>query len=138
MDCPRCRKPEMINGRIRGSDVAVDRCGSCGGLWFDGSELTQVLDVAMKELSVPRDAIDSGYVCPRDGKPLYSFQYPQTRVMIGMCKKCEGLWLDKGDMTGIKQARESLAKRGLLQERDEVSGVRGRLLRFIDSAMAQP
>ena len=40
--CPACGKalvPEKMG------DVTVDRCGACGGIWFDRGEVARVLDL---------------------------------------------------------------------------------------------
>ena len=38
--CPKCRA-EM--GRIKCGPIVVDRCGDCGGLWFDRQEYQQLV-----------------------------------------------------------------------------------------------
>lgn len=38
--CPRCS--EVMDERLFGG-ITLDRCGACGGLWFDGGELQTVV-----------------------------------------------------------------------------------------------
>jgi hypothetical protein len=40
MRCPKCG---MELAEIEFKGIKVDRCVSCGGLWFDGGEIDQVL-----------------------------------------------------------------------------------------------
>jgi hypothetical protein len=40
MRCPKCGM-ELAEIEFRG--IKVDRCVACGGLWFDGGEIDQVL-----------------------------------------------------------------------------------------------
>lgn len=47
--CPRCDCP-LETGTLHGT--SVERCGGCGGLWFDAGEVTQVLRSASRELHI--------------------------------------------------------------------------------------
>ncbi len=91
---------------------------------------------AIKELKVPGDAQkDVECLCPKCNKALYAFNYPQTYVNIDMCKRCGGLWFDQGEFKEIRAVRSSLEKWGEKQEYAEVTGVKGALINFIDSAI---
>ena len=137
MNCPKCERHPLTETRVKGREIRIDYCDKCKGVWFDGGELEAVLGVAAKELSVPSSAKKRGRTCPSDGEMLYAFKYPQTLVVIDMCKKCGGLWLDHSEMKEIRAVRSDLKRRGKLETHAPVTGVRGGLLGFIDAALSK-
>lgn len=68
-------------------------------------------------------------------KPLYAFHYPHTRVTVEACKKCAGLWLNSGEFDEINKARQDLPESIESEEQNEIVGVKGNLIRLIDSAI---
>ena len=136
MQCPKCKSVDLRGVTVKKTGVRVDSCRQCKGVWFDAEELESLLDVAAKELEIPLNAEKSvSSSCPRCGKPLFHFQYPQTYVYVDMCKKCGGLWLDAGEFNEVKAVRQSLEKTGQLEEYAPPAGVKGGLIRFIDVAL---
>lgn len=136
MLCPKCRNTTLKRITVKGTGVKVDRCSRCRGIWFDAEELEAVLHVAAKELAVPSGAEKSTSLsCMRCDSPLFRFEYPQTYVQVDMCKKCRGLWLDSGELTEIKVVRRSLQESGDLEKFAPVTGAKGHVLRFIDTAI---
>jgi Zn-finger nucleic acid-binding protein len=73
--------------------------------------------------------------CPVCAKGLYAFHYPHTQVTVEACKECEGLWLNTGEVKAIHKARQDLPKGVESDERANADGVKGALIRFIDSAI---
>lgn len=134
MKCPKCEST-LIERTAENKKTKVDICPTCKGLWLDSGELEAMMHVAAKELTVPSRAEASERPCPVCLKPLFSFHYPQTRVKVDMCKRCGGLWLDFREFRKIKQRRARLKKRGKLEEYAPVGGLKGVLLRLIDSAL---
>jgi Zn-finger nucleic acid-binding protein len=136
MRCPKCRNSSLKEARVKSVGVRIDHCPQCKGVWFDAQELETALDVASKELRLPAKARESeSMYCPRCLSPLYHFEYPQTLVQVDMCKDCRGLWLDGGEFIEIKTVRQSLKRRGKLDEYAMSGGIKGGLLRFIDVAI---
>lgn len=136
MICPKCKVAKLRKRRAKGKAFTVEYCLNCKGVWFDQGEFDEVLPEAIKELGIPKDAQkDAECLCPKCNKDLYAFNYPQTYVTINMCKRCEGLWLDRGEFKEIREVRRSLEKWGEMQEYAEVTGVKGALIDFIDSAI---
>lgn len=109
MQCPKCNQNSLEEIKING--VKIDRCKSCGGLWFDRDELGVVRDQRdenlswldfdlwedEKKLSVSGKSID----CPHDGKPLFKIKYGETGVLVDVCLDCHGVWLDKDELDKI-------------------------------------
>ena len=131
--CPACREQTFVTGTSNGT--TVDRCRKCRGNWFDGGELECVLDVAIKELIIGKDARQTSRYCPECTIPLQEFRYPQTNVNIEMCPTCSGLWLDHGEYRRIRDIRKRHARKDKLQEFDEVPGTKGALLNLIENTI---
>lgn len=136
MNCPKCQQvAKLRKRRAKGKDFTVEYCLKCKGVWFDRDELNEVMPEAIKNLKVPRDAQqDFACLCPKCNTALYSFYYPQTYVTIDMCYKCGGIWFDRSEFKEIREVRRSLEKWGEMQESAEVTGIKGTLIDFIDSA----
>jgi Zn-finger nucleic acid-binding protein len=52
-ECPVCVVP-MAPYRWKQTDVPLDRCGQCGGLWFDGHEIDSVQRQLQARPQAPR------------------------------------------------------------------------------------
>lgn len=135
MKCPRCRQSSLQEEFVKEKDLTVDRCPKCKGIWFDRGELSRLLAEAPGELQIPRNAVRLQSMCPRCDRPLYAFHYPQTRVTVEMCKRCAGFWLDQGEFSQIRKARECLPQQSEPDGQTDVDGVKGALIRFIDWAL---
>ena len=135
--CPICRSDTLKECQVKNSAVKIDICTQCKGIWFDSAELEKIEPTAAKELAPPMNAPPGSKVCPRCAQPLVQSQYPQTFVKVDMCRRCNGLWLEAGELTEIRAVRKGLAQGGKLEEYAPVPGVKGALLRFIDSAIEE-
>lgn len=132
MLCPKCRKATLEEMRIGDVQTAVDQCRSCGGVWFDRKELEAIMDIAFKDLAIPSGAQETKRTCPRDCEVMYAFKYPQTEVTVDMCRQCEGLWLDGGELTEICKVRKQLDQQGELRKNGRPKGILGGLERLFD------
>jgi len=135
MYCPTCRKKSLKELEVEETGVKVDVCKACRGIWFDAAELEGTVPVAAKRLGVPSGAPRTNRVCPRCRELLSTFPYPQTEITVDMCKRCRGLWLDKGELIQVRQVRSQLKKKGKLKEY-ALGGVKGTLRRFVDTALS--
>ncbi len=136
MICPKCQVAKLRKRRAKGKDFTVEYCLKCKGVWFDRGELEEVMPEAIKKLEVPGDAQKHvECLCPKCNKALYAFDYPQTHVTIDMCKRCGSIWFDRSEFKEIRVVRRSLEKWGEMQEYADVTGVKGALINFIDSAI---
>jgi hypothetical protein len=104
-------------------------------MWFDADKLMQLIDVASRDLQLPSEAQVTLLQCPKCDLPLSTFQYPQTHVDIDMCGKCCGLWLYPGEFQEIDTVRSSLKKKGEVEAYDPVTGIKGSLVEWINSAI---
>ncbi len=132
MLCPKCSKSTLAEMQVGDARTAVDQCRSCGGIWFDRKELEVIMDLAAQDLSIPSGAEETKRTCPRDFENLVTFRYPQTEVMVDMCRRCEGLWLDGGELTEIRKVRKQLDEHGELNRNAPATGIVGGLERLLD------
>jgi len=133
MKCPKCRV-ELVAQTAKG-DVRLDCCPDCRGIWFDAGELEKIMKDAQEDLYVPAAAKQQYLFCPRCVQYLHSFHYPQTEVMIEMCKSCGGLWLDGAEYTKIRKMRDTLARLGKLDAGAQPGRIKGTLLHWVNSAI---
>ena len=109
IECPRCwvemNKEEV---EVLGPNVIIDVCPKCQGIWFDNNELKKVLgsrqlaNYLTKHIGTQSK---SKLVCPRCGW-LMDFEYAED-VEIDVCLKCNGAWLDIGELEKLKDKSEA-------------------------------
>ena len=108
MECPNC-KNELK--KLIYKDIKLDQCLYCGGIWFDGGELRNAKDKDEEFIrwlntdlfSDPKQFSGSysTMTCPKDKEPLYEIFYDNADVKVDVCRKCQGVWLDKGEYENI-------------------------------------
>ena len=108
MDCPNCHKSLE---KMLFHQVEVDYCPECLGVWFDADELRLAKDDKDKQLvwldfDLWRDKsrfkvtnIDKR--CPVCRLPFSEVHYDDSKVKIDFCRKCRGIWLDRGEFKQI-------------------------------------
>jgi len=92
-------------------NVEVDYCPECLGVWFDRDELTYAKDDKDQELNwldfdIWRDKARFSLVrqekrCPVCRIPFVEVHYDKSHFKIDFCKKCQGVWLDRGEFKKI-------------------------------------
>ena len=120
MNCPACgtQMTEMVV-----SDVKIQACkGGCGGLWFDEWMLRKVdqPDQSAGEALLhieqnPATKVDPEKPrnCPRDTAivMMRHFWSVKRDVVVDECPKCEGVFLDPGELAAIRSDYKSDAER---------------------------
>lgn len=107
MKCPRCSSA-METVEVEGEEI--NRCTSCGGLWFDEFELA---DLTAREGS---EKVDTGRAdksnqhsqavlnCPKCGSPMVRMVDAQhTHIWYETCDECGGSFLDAGEFRDLKK-----------------------------------
>ena len=108
MKCPSCKSQlETIDFK----SVKVERCPSCGGLWFDDHELHKAqrtedpflgfLHVDPWENPDKFKLAPGSRVCPKDQLPLYRATYDGSDITVDVCQDEHGMWLDQDDWRAI-------------------------------------
>jgi len=92
-------------------DVEIDYCQKCLGIWFDQDELRMAKDDKDKDLNwldvdLWRDkskfkAAKIEKYCPVCRAGLCEISYDNSKVKVGFCKMCNGIWLDRGEFKQI-------------------------------------
>jgi Zn-finger nucleic acid-binding protein len=88
---------QLLNVR----EIELDVCPKCMGIWFDSSELDKILgaDKSFEEMAYLSKPLGENINCPScNDKMEYSTVQGTT---IDFCRKCEGVWLDAGELTEL-------------------------------------
>ena len=108
MDCPKCMSSMEI---VKFSDVEVDRCTNCKGIWFDMLEHEQLKELKGSEI------IDSGKPevgkqyneledidCPKCHTPMIRMvDLKQPHIWYEGCTVCYGVFFDAGEFRDYKE-----------------------------------
>jgi Zn-finger nucleic acid-binding protein len=108
MICPSCQA-EVQTKLIE--NVEVDECRSCKGIWFDRDELRKVKDQTEEDLQwmdfdiwKKQDLFrvySKAAKCPECNVNMATIEYGETGVGIESCARCQGVWLDAGELQKI-------------------------------------
>lgn len=105
--CPNCSKI-LVQKDYKG--VKTDECPSCGGVWFDRDELRLAKDRTDNDMRwldfdpfmfVNKEKFSSKKACPVCNEGLHTVKYDKSKVLIDVCDKCKGVWLDKKELDKI-------------------------------------
>jgi Zn-finger nucleic acid-binding protein len=119
MRCPQCDVPmNQVTVRANpGSLIQLDQCRRCGGIWCDKWELFPIdpeeaerLDALdEKLLAAPAEQVSKTLYCPRCTNKLARFKEPllPEEIVLQRCSRCEGIWLNHGQMTRYKNYQKS-------------------------------
>ncbi|HOU54184.1 MAG TPA: zf-TFIIB domain-containing protein [Myxococcota bacterium] len=111
--CPVCQVPMQTVVQHR---QEVDQCPRCGGRFYDAGELESMLqlvrcfeEVSLDEPdveSIPDEEVRRVETCPVDG----AVMEPQdiAGIVIDRCPRCQGLWLDRGEVVALKIAEDGI------------------------------
>jgi len=128
MNCPVCGKSlEEVHVELPDNpnwdDMRVDVCdGGCGGMWFDRFELDKVDEPDEQAgeilLETDRDPTitvdhDADRSCPQcdDMVMMNRFMSAHREVEVDECGGCAGVWLDAGELEGIRSQFDSEEER---------------------------
>ena len=106
MDCPVC-KNAMVTLEL--SDVEIDHCLDCGGIWLDSGELELLLDNAeranelLESFAVDSRCAEKKRKCPICRKKMQKVTVgaDEPVLLIDKCGRGDGLWFDNGELTEI-------------------------------------
>ncbi|MBS3764615.1 MAG: zf-TFIIB domain-containing protein [Planctomycetes bacterium] len=128
--CPKCGTESLIPAVLKRSGIEIDRCNECHGIWLEGGELEDLLGELSVDFHVPSRATSGSKRCPECDEPLYVVGYPHTGIIIDICKKCGGVWLDHGEYGQIRKALHMLKDLGW-PRRGEKDNLLRRLVSYI-------
>lgn len=102
-----CPRDAAALDRVTVDGVALDKCPSCRGTWFDATELRRVAhDKELEKLAshVGKYPAQSGFPCPRCGGSCVAAFVGD--VEVDTCAACHGVWLDAGELDEAKRQVE--------------------------------
>ena len=91
------------------SDIELDWCPECGGLWFDSGEMELLARKTTDDpgegglcLTEPARTDEERLKCPLCRKKMDKrlLGHPNP-VIADACPNCDGLWLDKGELEQV-------------------------------------
>lgn len=105
--CPSCEHSPLQINHFHGEEV--DLCRHCGGVWFEKSELDNLIAAKCDQVE------EADYVgnlgahqrpapceCPDCGKPLQVFHLlEEYHVDINVCLACVGAWVDQDTVSKV-------------------------------------
>ncbi|MGC9444614.1 MAG: zf-TFIIB domain-containing protein [Candidatus Methanospirareceae archaeon] len=104
LECPRCwvaLQQEAVE--VRGPDVVIDVCPTCGGIWLDSGELNRLLgDRKLSQYLSKHIGTQSKsqLVCPACGW-LMDIETAED-VDVDVCLNCGGVWLDSDELEKLR------------------------------------
>lgn len=131
--CPRTGKP-LKALQIQG--ISLDISEGCGGVWLDRYELKKLdeahesagdeLVAALAPFADSKIDLLARIKCPKcpDVVMMRNFYSPQRSVQIDTCPVCAGIWLDPGELLGVRSLFKTEAERKAYVKKftDEVAG----------------
>ena len=115
MICPKCKSDMIV---VEHSNIELDYCTNCQGMWFDAGELELLLESMSLEdpdlfldniLSNKEDeSSEKKRKCPVCGEKMKKTKISQQPViLVDACMQGHGLWFDAGEVGQmIKQVAE--------------------------------
>jgi Zn-finger nucleic acid-binding protein len=111
MQCPKCGTQTLKEFTVK--SVAVERCSSCNGTWFDARELTELLAedaryvASLRRGSIKEQLAGKRGFCPGDGSELLRvYSTIDGTVILDACAECRGIWLDGGEFDKLFAAQQ--------------------------------
>ena len=106
MNCPICRSA-MITLEL--TDVEIDHCTNCGGIWLDSGELELLLEDPrqaehlLNSFQQSASATEQPRRCPICDKKMTKVVVGRSEpaLLIDRCPRRDGLWFDKGELESI-------------------------------------
>ncbi|MBW2456075.1 MAG: zf-TFIIB domain-containing protein [Deltaproteobacteria bacterium] len=118
MKCPR--DGDVLYARKYESNIEVDLCGTCHGMWLDKGELEAIEESSehdySKELAndpgvaptshadLKRQQERGAINCPKCEGPMETREYGYaSRIFIDTCVAGCGVWLDEGEIQALEK-----------------------------------
>jgi Zn-finger nucleic acid-binding protein len=108
--CPRCRVP-LFETSVHG--VALDGCGTCGGIWLDNDGTRAVMQRADPELLGMAERAEKhakatpdrgpAVPCPQCAQPMKRIAVSGTTLMLDICV-AHGTWFDAHELQVFSRA----------------------------------
>lgn len=120
MRCPNCGSSLST---VDYEGIIIESCGSCRGQWLDADELGKIVRIRERVFSdeerraiersgripgIPVEEIERDITCPQCGVGTRPINYAvDTGIIIDRCGRCQGIWVDAGELEKIQALVES-------------------------------
>jgi len=104
-ECPDCDK---VLQSVFYEGVQVQVCFGCRGFFLDEDKLAQIeesreIEIAKDSLAPSRRGGDINRTCPLCKGSMKKIEYGKINTtIIDKCEKCDGIWLDCGELDRIQ------------------------------------
>ncbi len=105
MDCPYCKEPMIV---LELSQVEIDYCTECGGIWLDAGELELLMgdvlakDKVLESFDSDNKTDERSINCPICLKRMAKYSCGiDKKVLVDKCLSDHGIWFDKGELHDI-------------------------------------
>lgn len=109
MICPVCKNDMIV---VEHSEIELDYCTDCNGVWFDSEELELLLESAGLESSQPflDNIVDSPEAsssekkrrCPIGRRKMRKIAIGEGgELLVDICPEEHGLWFDGGEVVHL-------------------------------------
>ena len=125
-----CVKCTSVLDKSMVGDIEVDLCPSCGGLWLDRGELEKIGESTQENLDSLRQSLggspkpeppsETSTHCPACEGTLKELKIGM--IAIDFCDKCEGLFLDKGELDQALASTQGLTLKQVLSAAARATG----------------
>ncbi len=106
--CPKCAGKLL---HVERGGMTVELCSACRGLWLDPGELTVMLEL-YRRLDTDAGGA-SGVFCLRCSDiEMRELRFPGTEVELDCCPRCQGVWLDDGELHLLRERVAELVGSG--------------------------
>ena len=134
MKCPKCEstlnkvkiqtRPEygadILQDAEQTSEIEVDQCLSCNGIWFDVKELDQYLSEKLlildsEKVKNYRELDKKEGLCPRCQVKMKKKPAPKgAGFQVDVCETCGGIWLDSSEIDRLERKNFSIGEKHAL------------------------
>lgn len=120
--CPNCETPlQTVELDLKGSDLLIERCSDCYGLFLDRGEIETLLDHSVSEVfdintrhitNINKDRYRKGqkirYIkCPVCSVLMNRVNYGRrSGVIVDECR-IHGIWLESGEITHLMEWKKA-------------------------------
>lgn len=105
MECPRCKNPLIV---LELSEIEIDYCNSCNGVWLDAGELELLLgdshakDDLLNSFEEDKNSQEQKLKCPICRSKMKKVLVGEgDKITIDACKQNDGLWFDEGELLDV-------------------------------------
>jgi len=109
MHCPRCDK--VMRTHALPDEVEAGQCPQCEGHWLEGEDLRRLESTVNVRLfewrKLPSQEVQAReLMCPRcpPHEAMKKVRSERDRhVLLDVCERCHGVWLDGGELRAIQE-----------------------------------